>query len=267
MANVIKEHNQPAAALWTQGGAAYDYISFQISDALAHAAQRLWPHADHRVLDVATGTGWTARNVARWAQSVTAVDIAEDLLLAAQELSKHMSPALDFQLADAEDLPFATGTFDRVISTFGVMFAGHHNSAARELGRVCKPGGRLVLATWDPAGSVAEFFAINAKHSGAPPPPMSPMSWGDPEYVAKLLGEDFELQFERGISRCYYPHADAVWNVYTTGFGPVRALANRLQGDALAAYKEEFLAYNNKSRTPVGLALERPYLLVIGTRK
>jgi hypothetical protein len=95
---------------------------------------------------------------------------------------------------------------------------------------------------------------------------MSPMSWGNPEYVTKLLGENFKLQFERGISRCYYPNADAVWNAFTTGFGPVRALANRLEGDALAAYKEEFLAYNNKSLTPVGLALERSYLLVMGTR-
>ena len=267
MGSPIHEHNRSAAALRTQGGAAYDYISFQISDALAHAAQRLWPSPTDRVLDIATGTGWTARNLSRWAGSVTAVDIGEDLLAAARELSSHISPRIDFQLADAEDLPFEDAAFDSVISTFGVMFAGDHHRAAQEMSRVCRKGGRLVLATWDPEGSVAEFFAINAKHSGAPRPPMSPMSWGDPDYVTDLLAEDYDLQFEKGISRCYYPDAKAVWDAFVTGFGPVRALANRLQGDALAAYKEAFSAQNNGGLTPTGLCLERPYLLAIGTRR
>ena len=102
MADAIEIHNQPAAALWTQGGAAYDEISFQVSDALSHAVQRLWPRAGERVLDVATGTGWSARNAARWGANVTAVDIGEDLLEAARELSTHITPAINYQLADAE---------------------------------------------------------------------------------------------------------------------------------------------------------------------
>jgi len=267
MTDAIQAHNQPAAAVWTQGGSAYDEISFQVSDALAHAVQRLWPRPGEHVLDVATGTGWSARNAARWGSQVTAVDIGEDLLAAARELAAHISPTIDFQLADAERLPFDNAAFDRVVSTFGVMFAGNHEAAAGELARVCKPGGRLVLATWAPGGPVAEFFAIGAKHSGAPPPPASPMAWGDSDYVAKLLSEHFDLQFETGTNEIHYPDAEAMWNLFTTGFGPVRALAERLEGSALDAYRDDFFAYHNKYATDTGLHIRRDYLVIIGDRK
>ena len=266
MNDAIQAHNQSAAALWTQGGAAYDEISFQVSDALAHAAQRLWPRAGDKVLDVATGTGWSARNAARWGASVTAVDIGEDLLVAARRLAAHISPAIDFQLADAEKLPFEDGAFDRVISTFGVMFAGGQEAAAGELARVCKAGGRLVLATWLPGSSVSEFFAIGVKHSGAQPPAPSPMAWGEPDHVTKLLGGDFALQFETAVSRTYYPDAEAMWNIFTSGFGPVRALAERLEGAALQAYRDDFFAFHEKFASAAGLHMKREYLLVIGTR-
>ena len=148
----ILPHHQVAAGLWSLGGENYDEISFGVSDALAHAAQRLAPKANEQILDVATGTGWSARNVARAGARVTAVDIAADLLTAARELSAHVRPPIAFQLADAESLPFPDGHFDGVISTFGVMFARNHERAAAELARVCRKGGRLVLATWAPEG-------------------------------------------------------------------------------------------------------------------
>jgi ubiquinone/menaquinone biosynthesis C-methylase UbiE len=98
-------------------------ISFGVSDALEHTAQRLVARADEQILDVATGIGWSARNVARAGARVTAIDIAADLLTAVRESSAHVRPPIAFQLADAESLPVADGCFDGVISTFGVMFA------------------------------------------------------------------------------------------------------------------------------------------------
>jgi SAM-dependent methyltransferase len=267
MGDAIREHNRPAAALWTQGGSGYDEISFQVSDALAHAVQRLWPRPGEKVLDVATGTGWSARNAARWGAEVTAVDIGEDLLAAARDLSAHIRPEIDYQLADAENLPFGDGAFDRVISTFGVMFAGSHEAAAGELARVCRPGGRMVLATWATEGAVAEFFALGARHSGAPPPAASPMLWGDREHVSGLLGDAFELSFEPGVNEVFYPDAQAVWELFTGGFGPVRALAERLQGDALDAYRDDFVAYHDKYAGEHGLHIKRDYLVVIADRK
>jgi ubiquinone/menaquinone biosynthesis C-methylase UbiE len=139
------EHHQGAARMWGAGGAGYDKVSFAISDALAHAAQRLNARPGQSILDVATGTGWSARNVARCGAQVTAVDIAPELLAAAKTLASHLP--ITFWQADAEQLPFADAHFDGIISTFGVMFAVDQAQAARELARVCRPGGRLALAT------------------------------------------------------------------------------------------------------------------------
>src|SRR5215813_2683610 len=122
----------PAAAMWGRGGKDYDEVSFAISDALAHAAQRLNACAGERILDVATGTGWSARNVARRGARVTGVDISPELLAAAADLSGHIRPPIEFRVADAERLPFDVGAFDGVVSTFGVMFAIDQAAAAAE---------------------------------------------------------------------------------------------------------------------------------------
>src|SRR5262245_2516245 len=153
----VLAHHKPAATMWGRGGKAYDELSFVISDALAHAAQRLNARAGEHVLDIATGTGWTARNVARAGAMVTAVDISPELLAAAADISAHMHPPIEFQLADAEQLPFDDGVFDGVISTFGVMFAVNQGAAAAELGRVCRSGGRITLATWAPRARWRNF--------------------------------------------------------------------------------------------------------------
>ena len=144
--------------MWGRGGRAYDEVSFAISDVLAHAAQRLNARAGERILDVATGTGWSARNAARGGAKVTGVDISPELIAAAADLSAHVRPPIEFRLADAEQLPFNDGVFDGVISTFGVMFAVNQAAAAAQLGRVCRSGGRLTLATWAPEGRSGGIF-------------------------------------------------------------------------------------------------------------
>src|SRR5262245_2540736 len=121
----VLAHHRVAAEIWGQGGAAYDIISFGLSDALAHATQRLNPKPGHSVLDIGTGTGWTARNVARLGARVTATDIAAPLLEAARDLSGPLADRITFRQADAESLPFGDAEFDGVISTFGVIFARH----------------------------------------------------------------------------------------------------------------------------------------------
>jgi SAM-dependent methyltransferase len=263
----IMPHHQEAASMWGLGGRFYDEISFGVSDALGHAAQRLNAKPDHEVLDVATGTGWSARNVARTGARVTAVDIAPDLLAAAEQLSAHANPPISFQRADAESLPFPDGRFDGVISTFGVMFAGNHEQAARELARVCRPGGRLVLATWAAEGAVREFFGVVGKYSPAPPPQPSPLAWGDPDHVRSLLGADFDLTFEPGINNAYYDGLDDVWESYARGFGPVKQIIDHLPPGERTAFRRDFDAYHNHYATQAGLHIKREYLVTIGTRR
>jgi ubiquinone/menaquinone biosynthesis C-methylase UbiE len=109
--HAVLAHHQAAATMWGRGGKHYDDVSFAVSDALAHAAQRLNAHAGERILDVATGTGWSARNVARTGATVIGVDISQELLAAACELSQHVRPAIEFRTGDVECLPFADGAF------------------------------------------------------------------------------------------------------------------------------------------------------------
>jgi SAM-dependent methyltransferase len=263
----ILPHHEPAARMWGQGRRAYDDVSFAISDALAHAAERLHAESHQEILDVATGTGWSARNVARRGARVTAVDISAELLAAAAELSAHVRPAISFQRADAERLPFPPGRFDGIISTFGVMFAANQKQAAAELARVCRPGGRLSIAAWAAGGSVAEFFALVGRHADAPPPPASPLAWGDEAHVQRLLGADFELQFEAGVSHAYHPSTEEIWDRYARGFGPVKQLAESLDRDRLRAFREDFDAYHRHYQTPLGLHVRREYLIILGTRR
>jgi ubiquinone/menaquinone biosynthesis C-methylase UbiE len=265
--HTILAHHQAAAAMWGCGGRHYDDVSFAISDALAHAAQRLNAQAGERILDLATGTGWSARNVARSGAAVTAVDISEDLLAAARELSAHLRPPIAFARADAERLPFGDGAFDGVISTFGVMFALDQMQAAAELARVCRPGGRLALATWAPVGAVAQFFGVIARHIEEPPPPSSPLAWGDPAHVEKLLGKAFELKFEQGVSNAFHGSEQHIWDWYTRGFGPLRQLAETLPADGVADLKRDVDAYHRHYAVPAGLHVKREYLLTIGARR
>jgi SAM-dependent methyltransferase len=263
----ILAHHETPASMWGLGGKHYDDVSFAVSDALAHAAQRLNARAGERILDVATGTGWSARNVARTGAAVTGVDISRELLLAARELSGHLRPPIDFRQGDAECLPFDDGAFDGVISTFGVMFAVNQARAATELARVCRSGGRLALATWASAGAVAEFFGIISRYRDAPPARSSPLAWGDPAYVEGLLGKAFDLTFEQGVSDAYHGSADDIWDWYTRGFGPLRQLVESLPPDRVAQLKRDIDAYHGKYAVPAGLRVRREYLLTIGRRR
>jgi SAM-dependent methyltransferase len=265
--------DNPAARMWGLGGRHYDDVSFAISDALAHATQRLAPRPGETVLDVATGTGWTARNCAHAGARVTAIDFSEGLLDAAKELSAHVDPPIRFELADAEDLPFADAAFDGIISTFGVMFAGDQAKAASELARVCKPGGRLALATWVPGGAVEEFFGVVGKYDDAPPsdstpPGPSPFAWGAPDSVHGLLGEAFDLTFEYGVNNAYHESPQQIWDWYSRGFGPVRAMADSLDPETRAAFRRDVDAYHEHYMTDAGLLhVKRDYLVTIGRRK
>jgi SAM-dependent methyltransferase len=263
----ILAHNEAAARMWGEGGRAYNEISFGISDALAHAVQRLHPKPGQKILDIATGTGWSARNAAAMGAEVTGVDISAGLLQAAEDLSAHVRPSITYRLADAERLPFADACFDGVISTFGVMFAADQAKAAAEVGRVCKPGGRLSLATWVPGGAVAEFFGIVASHAKSPPPEASPLVWGDPDQVQRLLAHDFELKFERGTNNAYYEDADDIWEWFARGFGPVRELLSRLGPAEREAFKSDVDAYHRRYATDCGLHVKRDYLIVVGRRR
>lgn len=264
-------HNLTVAEIWDTGGSAYDEISRGILDSIEHCVNRLNPREQEWILDVATGTGWTARRVAERGARVIGNDISGEELKAARAISRRMGLDIDFRLADAEALPFEDAAFDGVTSTCGVMFASRPAEAATELGRVCRPGGRIVLTTWTPDGNVFGMFRIIKGYM--PPPanptnaPPSPFEWGRPERAEELLGRDFELHFEQGVSYYREPDPESAWNTFSTGYGPVRKLASKLDDSQREAFKQDFMAFHEQFRTPLGICVPRDYLLVYGVRR
>ncbi len=124
-----------------------------------------------------------------------------------------------------------------------------------------------MLATWEPEGSVAEFFRVIGRHGDAAPSAVSPLAWGDPSHVEKLLGGAFELTFEHGVNHAYHASPDEIWDWYVRGFGPLRQLAVSLDADRVETLKQDVDAYHRHYAVPAGLDVKRDYLLTIGQRR
>ena len=143
-----------------------------------------------RVLDIAAGSGNAAIPAAQAGASVVACDLTPELLAAGQQRAQRQGAELQWRQADAEALPFADGEFDVVMSCLGVMFAPHHQAAADELLRVCRPGATIGVLSWTPDGFIGQMLAV-MKPYAAPPPPgaQPPPLWGLEDHVRSLLGD------------------------------------------------------------------------------
>ena len=143
-----------------------------------------------RVIDIAAGSGNASIPAARTGADVVATDLTPELLDAGRARAEAEGLDLAWQVADAEDLPFDDGEFDVALSTVGIMFAPHHRAAAEEALRVVRPGGRIALANWTPAGFIGQMFATMKPYAPSPPPGAQPPPlWGDPHHVAELFGD------------------------------------------------------------------------------
>jgi SAM-dependent methyltransferase len=265
---VVQSHNARSAMVWGSAGANYDAISRGIADSIEHCVLRLNPRPGERILDLATGTGWTSRVVARRGAVVTGVDIAADLIAAARERAAAEVLPIDYHLGDAEALPFEDASFDAVISTVGIMFATRPEAAARELARVCRPGGRIAITTWLQDGNVFKMFQVMKRYMPPPPSPAppSPFVWGSPDRLRQLLARSFELKMERAVSYYREPSAEAAWETFASGYGPTRMLAASLDPARREALHADFVAFHAGFATALGICVPREYWLTVGTR-
>jgi len=264
----IQPHNERPSAVWSSGGQDYDQISRGIADSIEHGVLRLNPQPGERILDLCTGTGWTSRLVARRGATVVGADIASDLLAAARANAEAAKLPIEYQIGDAESLPFDDGSFDAVISTCGIMFASRQEAAAGELARVVRTGGRIALTTWTSDGNIFKMFGVMRRYMPPPPTPAprSPFEWGATDRLKELLGGAFELRFEKATSYYREPSAEAAWNTFSTGYGPTRALANSLDPERRAALREDFIAFHAGFATELGICVPRDYWLTVGVR-
>lgn len=270
MSDVVQPHNLKAQSVWNAPAGRYDEISRSIADAIEHAVERLAPREGERVLDLATGTGWASRVIAQRfpGARVTGADIAEQMLEHARSVAALQRLAIEYRQADAEQLPFADGAFDVLISTFGVMFASKPERAAAEIARVVRPGGRVVLATWTPDGNVFNMFGVMKKFMAAPPAPLpSPFDWGRAARVVELLGAAFDLRFEDGTNRFRYGSGEQAWKLWLNHYGPTKSLAASLDDARRRDFEREMIAWHETFPSGLGYEQPRTYLVTHGVRK
>jgi ubiquinone/menaquinone biosynthesis C-methylase UbiE len=204
--------------------------------------------AGSRVLDVAAGNGNSSLAAARRWCDVTSTDYVPALLEDGRRRAEGDRLSIHFQEADAEALPFPDGTFDVVLSSFGVMFTPNHARTAHELVRVCRSGGRIGLANWTPRGFIGRLFGVVGRHVPPPAGVPSPSLWGREDYLDQLFrasASDIHTTYRDFVFRYRSPQH---WiDVFRTWFGPVhKAFAalpeegqRRLQED-LTALIDEF---------------------------
>lgn len=225
-----------------------------------------------RVLDVATGTGNIAIPVARRGAMVTGVDIAPNLLEQARERAAAEKLDITFEEGDAEQLPFAAGTFDSVVTMFGAMFAPRPALVASELARVLKPGGFLAMANWTPTGFSGQMFQIGSRHAPPPPGIAPPVLWGDESTACGRLAPYFgNLQTELHLVEFEFPLSPADTVAYFRKyFGPTQTAFSRLDEsgqEALAHDLEQLWSSWNRSPDPLErTSVSSEYLQITGTK-
>jgi ubiquinone/menaquinone biosynthesis C-methylase UbiE len=206
------------------------------------AARLVWPaeqlceaadlQAGWRVLDVATGSGNAALAAARRGCKAFGVDYVPALLARARARAEAELLEVEFREGDAENLPFPDASFDAVTSIYGVMFAPDHVKAARELARVCRPGGIIALASWTPDGFIGDTFRIVSKYVPVVAGVTPPIRWGDEEYLKSIFGKSIRSitsTVQTNIFR--YPSAAANVEFFRRYYGPTLKLFEAV-GDA-----------------------------------
>jgi SAM-dependent methyltransferase len=224
----------------------------------------------HRVLDIAAGSGNAAIPAAAAGAEVVASDLTPELLGEGERRAAELGISLRWEVADAEALPYPDHDFDAVISCVGVMFAPHHQDAADELLRVCRPGGRIGLLNWTPTGFIGEMFGVMKPYAapppqGAQPPPL----WGSAEHVSALLGDrvrDVRTRTE-SLRVDAFPSPEAFRDFFKACYGPTIGVYKGLadQPERVAALDEELADLARRHWHPDG-SMSWEYLLLTAVR-
>jgi ubiquinone/menaquinone biosynthesis C-methylase UbiE len=227
-----------------------------------------------RVLDIAAGSGNAAIPAAEAGAIVTASDLTPELFDAGRRNAAARGVELEWVEADAEALPFADDSYDVVMSTVGVMFAPHHQAAADELIRVCRPGGRIGLINWTPEGFIGNLFKTMKPYAPPPPPGASPAPlWGDEDHVRELFGDRVaNLELRRQEIVIDHSQSPLEFREYwKRNYGPTISAYkfNADNPERVADLDRDFLAFVtawNKAAEPGKTAYHAEYLLVTGTK-
>lgn len=259
----IKQRQQ---ATWASGDYAAIGTTLQIvGETLAEAAD---VRADELVLDVAAGNGNATLAAARRHAKVTSTDYVQSLLDKGRARAQAEGLNVQFQLADAEALPFADASFDVVLSTFGVMFTPNHQQAASEMLRVTRPGGRIALANWTPAGFIGRLFKVIGAHVPPPAGVQPPSLWGTEPHIVELFGaQAANIRCERRHFHFRYRSAAHWVQVFREVYGPTHKAFAALDAAGAASLERGITALLEELNTaPGSLVVPSEYLETVVTK-
>lgn len=213
---VVKMHQQES---WAAGD--IPIIARPLVGVAENLCEAVELRPGQRVLDVATCTGNVALGAARRYCEVTGIDYTPALLEVALERADVERLQIAFLEADAEALPFAASSFDVVLSALGVMFTPNQEQAAREMLRVCRPGGKIGLVNWTPEGFFGKMGAVMQIYAPAPLGLKPPGLWGTEKRLRELFGAEVTfLQVNRRYFYHRYRSLQHAVDITCNDFGP-----------------------------------------------
>ncbi len=261
----IKQRQQ---ATWASGDYAIVGTTLQIvGEMLAEAVD---VRAGERVLDVAAGNGNASLAAARRFARVTSTDYVPHLLEKGAARAQAEGLDIRFQVEDAEALPFADGSFDVALSTFGAMFAPDHTRTAQEMLRVVRSGGRIGLANWTPDGFIGQLFRLIGAYVAPPAGMKSPALWGTEPHVVELFGAHAaDIRTERKFYNFRYRSAAHWIDVFRNYYGPVHKACAALEASQQSSLLEDIATLLGRLNAggPETLVVPSEYLEVVITRK
>jgi len=256
------------AAMWASGS--YPTV---VEDVVAPLGGILVETVDvrrgQRVLDVAAGTGTSALPSARRGAEVIATDLTPELLDVGRAAAAAEGLDLTWRTADAEALPYGDAKFDVVLSCIGVMFAPHHQQAADELVRVCRPGGTIGVLSWTPEGFIGQLFAVMKPYAPPPPPGASPAPlWGRADHVRALFRDRVSnlVAHQQNLRVDRFSDGAEFRDFFKANYGPTIAVYRFIADDAakVAALDTDLATLGDKFLHDGTMNWE--YLLVTGQR-
>ncbi|HEV7544290.1 MAG: hypothetical protein QOE02_4848 [Rhodospirillaceae bacterium] len=262
--STIKGRQQLA---WSSGDYAIVGTTLQIvGETLCEAVDL---RSNQRVLDVAAGNGNATLAAARRFADVVSTDYVGALLEGGRRRAEADRLPVMFQEADAEALPFADASFDVVLSTFGVMFTPNQDKAARELLRVCRPGGKIGLANWTPESFIGQMFRVLGKYvppvAGVAPPSL----WGTKARLDTLFGSQAVVAAESRTFVFRYKSPAHWLEIFRDYYGPVLKAFASLNPESRKALEKDLYALldQNNAAKDGTLVLPSEYLEVVITKK
>ena len=246
----MNDSNQPAVDLeavkskqqvaWGSGDYSRIGVTLQITG--EQLCETMDLRAGQTVLDVAAGNGNATLAAARRFCNVTSTDYVQSLLDQSSLRAKAEGLPVEYQQADAENLPFGDNHFDNVVSTFGVMFTPNQGQTASKLIRVCKPSGKIGMANWTPEGFIGQLFKTLGQYLPPPPGVNSPAAWGTRDFLQQHFGDCSSIDATAREFNFRYQSPQHWLDLFGTYYGPLLKAFEALDEEKGTQLAEDVIA-------------------------